>query len=340
MATMTISEAENILDIVSAALQASGPYHPVSSLQGYDVFQIDMALKLRIANEFLLLAGTGDFENEFGEMLDSYSGIPLHIVTLFVADAELKKLKELPTDSPEYRRQKILIWPSPLDSSTKNFKDERLASLETPSSFGDYCKHVGAKDLIYWQRIYTRIGLEYTDTAPRGNAPVSWNEENQYHQSDTSLNNQPAPFVTKKTKWLIALYILGSLLLYFGIPQAVIEFMGTRNWVLQPERHLFKTLVEAVVTLIRPLLAVVISGWIVVIPALIIWYIWDKLYGLIKRLTHRGDSSQSELQAAQLGREIHFQCPNCESKYSASVDKTGKEGKCKKCGKRLVVPIQ
>lgn len=52
--TMTMTEAEEILDITSRALQDQSDlhYHRVSLLKGYDVFQTDKALKLRIANEF------------------------------------------------------------------------------------------------------------------------------------------------------------------------------------------------------------------------------------------------------------------------------------------------
>ena len=82
--TMTISEAEEILDITSRALQdQSDPYyHRVSLLKGYDVFQIDKALKLRIANEFLFFADRDDGQTKFTEGLNTYSGLPLSIATL------------------------------------------------------------------------------------------------------------------------------------------------------------------------------------------------------------------------------------------------------------------
>ena len=174
MATMTISDAEHILDVVSAALQEqTNPYYlPISSLQGYDVFQIDMALKLRIANEFLFLAEEDDFEERFADRIQAYGSVPLYIVSDFVADDDLARLKELEPDSPEFKQLKLDIRPRPLDSSTMTFKDKQLATLETPSSFGDYCRRVGAKDPIYWQKIYTRIGLDYTSESPRGNERV------------------------------------------------------------------------------------------------------------------------------------------------------------------------
>ena len=45
--TLTPKTAEPILDVVSEALQQNDglPFHPRSSLKGYDVFQVDAALK-------------------------------------------------------------------------------------------------------------------------------------------------------------------------------------------------------------------------------------------------------------------------------------------------------
>jgi len=174
MATMTMQEAEHILDVAIAALQEESPppFHPISSLRGYDVFQIDMALKLWVANEFLILSERDDFEKQFAEGIQLYDPIPLHIVTLFVADDEIAKLRKLEPGTHEFKQLAAEISPTPLDSSTMTFKDDKLASLETVSSFGDYCKSIGPRDPIYWQKIYTRIGLEYTSQSPRGNKPA------------------------------------------------------------------------------------------------------------------------------------------------------------------------
>lgn len=35
---------------------------------------------------------------------------------------------------------------------------------------------------------------------------------------------------------------------------------------------------------------------------------------------------------------IRFRCPNCQTKYSAQAEQSGKEGNCKKCGARIKVP--
>ena len=37
-------------------------------------------------------------------------------------------------------------------------------------------------------------------------------------------------------------------------------------------------------------------------------------------------------------RKIHFTCANCRTKYFAQTEQAGKEGKCKNCGEKIVVP--
>jgi len=171
--TMTMTEAEEIIDITSSALQdqSDAYYHRVSLLKGYDVFQIGKALKLRIANEFLFLEGLDDGAEKFTEGLTTYSGILRSIPNLFVPDDQLAELEGLSPDSPEFFKKKFSIMPSMLDSDG-NFKDGRLASLETHASFGNFCRSIGAKDPNYWTMVYERIGLEHTSTAPQGNEYV------------------------------------------------------------------------------------------------------------------------------------------------------------------------
>jgi hypothetical protein len=161
---MTVTEAEHIIDLVSTALQDESHLygqHPVSALQGYDIFDILTALKLRIANEFLLLSRRPDFEQQFSEGLRLYDNIPWQIMHSFVADDQLGQIGARPVMSA-------------VDPATMQL-DKRFASAETGSSFGDYCKSIGSKDPSYWQHIYERIGIECTSRSTPGNLPVTFN---------------------------------------------------------------------------------------------------------------------------------------------------------------------
>jgi hypothetical protein len=159
---MTILEAERILDAVSEALQDdSHPHghHPISALKGYGMFDILIALKLRIANEFLQLAHRVDFERQFAEGLTLYDKIPWQIMGSFVADDQVGQVGA-----------RFVL--SAIDPATMK-PDARFAAVETGSSFGEYCRSVGTEDPNYWKLIYSRIGVDYTSESPRGNSPAT-----------------------------------------------------------------------------------------------------------------------------------------------------------------------
>ena len=187
MATMTISEAEYIIDVVVEALAdehvSSSVYNrlhywdcykPISTLKGYSLPQINTALKLRLANMFLFLAKRNGFEEQFAEEIRICT-LPAAALAQFVPDALMRKLKHLaqlsktlPRHSPEFESHECTVREelAGIDESIMKF------DYETSESFADYCRNIGVNDPIYWQKIYTRLGLEYTSSSPRGNDPV------------------------------------------------------------------------------------------------------------------------------------------------------------------------
>jgi len=190
MATMTISEAEHVIDIVVAVLlqeptTSKGEdkrscywhnYTRLSILQGYDVFQIDTALKLRLANMFLFLAKENDFEEKFTKEIRICT-LPAPALSLFIPDDLMAKYEQLDKLSKTLSRDSLefLERETSINEEFVAFRNgwrKKLLPLETASSFGKYCRCVGANDPIYWQKVYTRIGIEYTSTSPKGNTPV------------------------------------------------------------------------------------------------------------------------------------------------------------------------
>ncbi len=97
---------------------------------------------------------------------------------------------------------------------------------------------------------------------------------------------QSAPILSKQTKAYIVFYLLGCVLLYFGIAQSFIEFIGTGKWKYQPETNIFETLLNSIIELIRPFLAALFVTW----PILIIYGLWawgdEILKSLKKFLSH------------------------------------------------------
>ena len=192
MATMTISEAEHIIDVFATALQKERPpkneenfywkryrHHlPLSILQGYDVFQFDIALKLRIANMFLFFEGKNDFEEQFAKEIRICT-LPSASLIMFIPDDLLAKFKylaelskTLSRESSEFRKYERPILEEDRAHTEWFISNEKFRSLETSESFGAYCRRIGANDPIYWQKIYTRLSLEYTSSSPKGNKSV------------------------------------------------------------------------------------------------------------------------------------------------------------------------
>ena len=186
MATMTIPEAEYVIDIVVDALDRHNDkidhwwqaYQSVSVLQGYDIFQIDNALKLRIANMYLIFSRSDNFEEKFSKEI-AWSQLPFFLLNVFMPEYVIAKIKKwdkdskaLPRDSFEYLERSSALMAETSAFEKRYIEDEKYLSLDTSESFGDYCKSLGTNDPLYWQKIYTHLGLEYSSSSPSGNEPV------------------------------------------------------------------------------------------------------------------------------------------------------------------------
>lgn len=101
---------------------------------------------------------------------------------------------------------------------------------------------------------------------------------------------QEARTFAKKTGVIASVYLVGCLLIYFGISNAVIDFWSTHTWELKPESDVFESLVYAVLTLIRPFVVVVVMFWVVAIPPGIVFGLWcggAHIVSFVKRLVNR-----------------------------------------------------
>lgn len=126
-----------------------------------------------------------------------------------------------------------------------------------------------------------------TDTAALWRLTVE--QRRQIYEEEKRRIAETTPTFSKKTKIIAAVYLLGCLLLYFGITNAVMEFWNNSVWKLEPESDFFESLVEAAVTLIRPFLAVLIASWFVAIPVAIVYGLCAGIWTLLRRLVNRDD---------------------------------------------------
>ena len=129
------------------------PHRGVSG-PSWDLLHIDAAFKLRIAWEYLKLAGRPDFEAIWKDGLTHYGSGLWHVASFFVRDFQAG---DLGADSAF----------DILDEETLALK-EPMASMETAASFGAFCESLTPEEPRYWERVYERIGLDYTLDSPSG----------------------------------------------------------------------------------------------------------------------------------------------------------------------------
>lgn len=79
----------------------------------------------------------------------------------------------------------------------------------------------------------------------------------------------------QRYKIWIVVYFLGCALLYFGIPQLLVDSLGTNKLTYQPDKDIFLTLFNAVVELTRPVAAVFLCG----IPVMATFGLWVCCHG-------------------------------------------------------------
>ena len=161
---MSYHTAERIVDIFSGLLvnlEKLPKYerYSYSSLQGFDIVDVNNALKLIIAYDYFHLA---DREVEGAKRLQNYvdaaaSGLAGHPM-YFYPDGIAKQLEQIDVaDEKEAFRQ----WAD----LTANYEDHAWHKLsmeeETITSFFRFCQHIGREIPGYWNLIYKRIGITW-----------------------------------------------------------------------------------------------------------------------------------------------------------------------------------
>jgi len=160
METMAFEECQAVVAMVIRVLSAerASLHIPVSALEGYDLLHVDLALKLDLANAYLLTLPRSDSEEMFDGYVKDSSGCVGSLGLQVSRDDEVDRLDAQPIFAM-------------IDPGTMKCKEE-WASRETTECFADFCRSLGGNDPLYWQKVYTRLGLEYASESPRGNLPI------------------------------------------------------------------------------------------------------------------------------------------------------------------------
>lgn len=149
---MRLKEARKIVGVVGDALQmpaSADLYKPASFLKGHSPTQIAQAFKLLAADQYLALGGThGDAT--FNQAIAAYDSALYLVFSTFVPDSEFQEYCKLEFGSAAANAMR-----------SRFSAPERIPNVETVGSFVNFCRHVGATDPLYWQKIYTHLGLNF-----------------------------------------------------------------------------------------------------------------------------------------------------------------------------------
>jgi len=165
---MNLDKAEEIVKVFSIALQGKKTTLPVrrkSDLKGFTLSEIDTACKLIIARNYLEFNGTPEGDDLFKKVVGNFGFSIYGIFTLFVDDEEFNELEKMDRSSTDYKKKLSTLVSKGANENNPEY--QKFLQLETMESFGNFCRHVGKDDPLYWQKIYTHLGLRYDPDSPK-----------------------------------------------------------------------------------------------------------------------------------------------------------------------------
>ncbi len=175
--TITIKNSYEIIDVIGEPEfdNSARKNHHVFANIGYSEFVVSQAIKLGLANEFLLISSRinekSKAEKLFSGSFRHHESDYLFNLEDFMSYDEMDHLFDLKFESSEFRQalNKIRCELAEFKEKDDSFFNEIF--FESITSFGYYCISIGVSDPNYWENIYDRIGLNYTSNCPNGNEP-------------------------------------------------------------------------------------------------------------------------------------------------------------------------
>ena len=154
---MTIQKANEIMDIVIPLMinrnQEDRSYFGYSELKGYDIYDVDNAIKLYDAFYYYK---KGSLEKEeLNKIWNNDDAFLYNLCRSLVPDKTLTELKKYKYRSSEYFSKVFELV------DHKEFDIFMNSENETVESFLKYCIKVGRDNPEYWVRVYYRLGLVY-----------------------------------------------------------------------------------------------------------------------------------------------------------------------------------
>lgn len=136
-------------------------YYPYSVLKGYDIFDIENALKLLTANRVYNSAELKEQNlSEYRKYASEDGGAVFTFFSAFIPSNIFKQLIKFPYGSTEYRQKEFeLLYDEEMPKEMRKFFARQT---ETVDSFLDYCIKLGSDNPEYWIKVYSRLNLSYS----------------------------------------------------------------------------------------------------------------------------------------------------------------------------------
>lgn len=209
-----------------------------SELQGYDIIDVDNALKLQLAYRVF---NTDIFDEKANQEFELYvnqnnNGL-WHFFLHFVPDEIVPSLDQLDPDDNESMLKSIQIEGDYQDSE----QYKRFQTQENQHSFLQFCIAVGNKDVDYWEKVYKRLNLVWDERDKKDPIYYCITNKDYFHKhfserrnnklnevddpknGESVIENLVKPPVQKKSNKNVFFYIVWYALLIGGIYNSVLQ---------------------------------------------------------------------------------------------------------------------
>jgi hypothetical protein len=217
---MNLDKAQEIVKVVSEAIEGKKTTLQVrrkSDLKGFTISEIDTACKLITAWSYLEFTGTPEDAALFKKVVDNYGFILIGFFMTFQEDKECDELEKMDRSTMKYKRKLATLVARSTWENNPEYK--KFLELESIESFGNFCRHVGRDDPIYWQKIYTHLGLRYDPDSPIRYGDINLNEKGNLERKYSVLKEEHESNIWSKAKVWIYI-IIGAIILYFILKES------------------------------------------------------------------------------------------------------------------------
>ncbi len=161
---MSVELADEIIKIFSDKLilrdENNIHYYPYSVFKGYDIYDIENALKLLTAYRVYNSAKLNEQKlSEFKKYASEDGGAVFTFFRAFIPNNIYKQLIKFPYGSAEYRQKEFeLLYDEEMPKEMRKFFS---MESETVESFLDFCLQLDRTNSNYWPTVYSRLNLIY-----------------------------------------------------------------------------------------------------------------------------------------------------------------------------------